>query len=401
MFMMPVESYDVAKLPADCRDLTTAEFRHAAADAIRKDFQPYGGKLEILIDQKNINVTWTPATESPTPLQLALQLLKARKFQEAIQVMRAMLEIEPGQPEVMLNLGMAYSDLGQLEQALAVLLRYTEMKPDNVDGWVALGVGFYRSGMKERAAQAFQQALKLDPKNAYAHRDFGVFLADAGQFQEAEEHFRTALKLAPGEVETLFGLAMCLRMQNQTKAAEDLFRQIIDIDPDSDIAELSRTASRGMAEDEFKRRGITGLRMDAVFYCLSALQHLKRLTPKQVQQFGLEIAMLGQQGLDVNDPAKTYTIKSMPAFRQNGSSRVIQTDAAINHGNSGGPLFLKKKDRYHWLGVNTSRYDDSTGLGFAIYTGDVFSSKYAWYEANKNGAAGALRELYHINASGK
>ncbi len=113
---------------------------------------------------------------------------------------------------------------------------------------------------------------------------------------------------------------------------------------------------------------------------------------------------VGDEVVAVGSPrglAGTVTFGKISAFRQNGSSRVIQTDAAINHGNSGGPLFLKKKDRYHWLGVNTSRYDDSTGLGFAIYTGDVFSSKYAWYEANKNGAAGALRELYHINASGK
>ncbi len=95
----------------------------------------------------------------------------------------------------------------------------------------------------------------------------------------------------------------------------------------------------------------------------------------------------------------TVTFGKISAFRRNGSATIIQTDAAINHGNSGGPLFLKKKDRYHWLGVNTYRVDDASGLGFAIYTGDVFSSKYAWYDAGPNGAAGALRELYKVDAT--
>jgi hypothetical protein len=67
-----------------------------------------------------------------------------------------------------------------------------------------------------------------------------------------------------------------------------------------------------MAEAEFKRRGVTGLRMDAVFYCVAALQHFEKLAQEQVQQIGFEIARLGQQGLDVNDPSKSYTIKSMP-----------------------------------------------------------------------------------------
>jgi hypothetical protein len=47
-------------------------------------------------------------------------------------------------------------------------------------------------------------------------------------------------------------------------------------------------------------------RMDAVMYCLDALEKFDGLTPEQVQAVTLEIAMLGRQGLDTNDPTPKY-----------------------------------------------------------------------------------------------
>jgi hypothetical protein len=53
-------------------------------------------------------------------------------------------------------------------------------------------------------------------------------------------------------------------------------------------------------------------RMDAVMYCLDALEKFDGLTPEQVQAVTLEIAMLGRQGLDTNDPTPKYRLRSLP-----------------------------------------------------------------------------------------
>ena len=53
-------------------------------------------------------------------------------------------------------------------------------------------------------------------------------------------------------------------------------------------------------------------RMDAVMYCLSALKTFETLTPAEVRNVEFEIAMLGTRGLDVNDPAPKYTLRSLP-----------------------------------------------------------------------------------------
>lgn len=36
------------------------------------------------------------------------------------------------------------------------------------------------------------------------------------------------------------------------------------------------------------------------------------MSESQIQKIGFEIAILGQSGLDINDPTKRYTINSMP-----------------------------------------------------------------------------------------
>ena len=52
--------------------------------------------------------------------------------------------------------------------------------------------------------------------------------------------------------------------------------------------------------------------MDAVMYCLGALEKYATMTPENVRQVGFEVAMLGMNGLDVNDPTPKYNLKSLP-----------------------------------------------------------------------------------------
>ena len=53
-------------------------------------------------------------------------------------------------------------------------------------------------------------------------------------------------------------------------------------------------------------------RPDAVMYCLSALQLFKDKLAAEIRKITFEIATLGMGGIDVNDPARKYSLRSLP-----------------------------------------------------------------------------------------
>lgn len=100
--------------------------------------------------------------------------------------------------------------------------------------------------------------------------------------------------------------------------------------------------------------------------------------------------------------AGTQTVGHISAFRPDGvfgsNCSVIQTDAAISHGNSGGPLMLNQGGRFYWIGVNTWVNERGNGLYFAIHAKEIERADFRKYPADKQGAVQALRELVHVDA---
>jgi len=103
---------------------------------------------------------------------------------------------------------------------------------------------------------------------------------------------------------------------------------------------------------------------------------------KQAIEQGDEVVAVGSP----QDLSGTQTFGRISAFRaeqvEGGSYRYIQTDAAINHGNSGGPLLLRRNDRYICIGINTGGIDGADNLGFAIEAAGVLKSdRFYWSDA--------------------
>lgn len=90
---------------------------------------------------------------------------------------------------------------------------------------------------------------------------------------------------------------------------------------------------------------------------------------------------------------RVSAIRHAPSSYGETDVAYIQTDAAINRGNSGGPLMVSSDGLGYFLaGINTMKHAGE-GLGFALDISEVTRSSLSpWFPADASGAVAALEE---------
>lgn len=89
-------------------------------------------------------------------------------------------------------------------------------------------------------------------------------------------------------------------------------------------------------------------------------QAVIRLGSAEAAQSGQEVVAIGSA---LGTLQNTVTRGIVSAVRQSGGAMLVQTDAAVNPGNSGGPLLDRKGQA---IGVTTMGYSGRQGLNFAV-----------------------------------
>ena len=107
-------------------------------------------------------------------------------------------------------------------------------------------------------------------------------------------------------------LGQALEHTGDTAEADAAYAKAIELAGFGDVAEVAERGRSRIASAIFRENGVDGERMDAVMYCLAALERFAEMPEADVQQVVSEIALLGQRGLNVNDPEKAYRLRSLP-----------------------------------------------------------------------------------------
>lgn len=290
-----------------------ASLREAISKRVRNAFTNLNGVVQSLtVSNAHVKVVWQPESHRSPYLDKIAKILSKGNYADGILLLELFLSNEPDNPDLLYNLGMAYSDQNQLKQAIALLSKLIEIEPEHVYGRVALGVAFLRNHEDDDAIRELQIAIEKEPQNLWAHRNLGAALIRQERYSEALEHLRLATEIDPNDQAAWFGYGQALMKAEKLDEADQAFLKTIDIDEFSNIAELARKERSKLAQDTFHSRTPGIERMDAVMYCLGALQKFTDMTPDEVQKIGFEIAMLGTRGLDVNDPTPKYTLHTLP-----------------------------------------------------------------------------------------
>lgn len=314
-FEIGYDEFDKELIVEEAREVGSEAFREAVTAFYEEEFTDLGGEVQTAFEDDRIKVTWLPHTPVDDLFDQAIQRLEAGDIEGGMPYLQALAAVEPNNTTAHYNLGMALSDMGQLERAQWHLLKVVRADPTNANALVALGVALYRSGDSQAARRRLQQALEAEPDNGYAHRNLAAVLTALDDTESGITHFRQAHRLLPNDQQSVFGLASALEQfgteENQAEA-DRLYTETIEMRPDTAIAEMAREARSRIAQKHMRGAAAGAPRMDAVMYCLGALEKFESMQPNEVQTIAAEIAMLGRQGFDVNSSEAKYSLQSMP-----------------------------------------------------------------------------------------
>lgn len=311
-FELPISDFNDSVLPPGCPKKGSDGYSAAVHSYLAQQFHGFEGDARIVVDEDRITVEWEPRSKGQSLLDAALAKLNVGDIEPAIAILELLLNKEPINIVILFNLGMAYSDQGNLDDAIRVLSRALEIDPDHVNARIALGVALARAGDFFAAHDHLQDAVDDHPSNSFAHRNLAAVLVQLGKSEEAIKHFRWAIDADPNDQQARLGLADVLRFKGDKEEADAQFRRVVEIDPTTQFADLARKTLSEIAVGSFRDKADGNLRQDVVYYCLAALKLFDGMDKDEIRKIAYEIAILGTQGLEINDSTQKYTLRSLP-----------------------------------------------------------------------------------------
>jgi tetratricopeptide (TPR) repeat protein len=86
---------------------------------------------------------------------------------------------------------------GKHEEAIELLKKVIERSPGFTAPYINIGVAYMRAGKLEPAEENFKTALGLFPNHPVASNEYGLLLRKAGRFKEAREIYEKAIESFP------------------------------------------------------------------------------------------------------------------------------------------------------------------------------------------------------------
>jgi len=166
----------------------------------------------------------------------ALALQHSWCTEEAEKKYQELLEWEPNQVDVLLNLGMLYYTTNRYQQALDLLAKSIQLEPAKAIQHYSIGLVLEKIGAIPQAIQAYQQAIALEPQSINAYNNLGNILLATGELEQAEAIYQKASAANPNHFGSYLNLGNVLMERHQLDEAAKAYEKALHLKPrDPDI----------------------------------------------------------------------------------------------------------------------------------------------------------------------
>jgi tetratricopeptide (TPR) repeat protein len=169
--------------------------------------------------------------EAEQRVERAQQLAESRRWSEALAELDAALAINPSNGAWLAHRGYVLDQLELFEDAIRAYRASAELEPGDVDVLMALGVDLARTGRGAEAIDALTDAARIDPdlEPAYCYRILAY--AEMSDHDRAEEMFYLAQQLREDCPHCFFHMGTSLAARGLYDRAIFCWGRTLDIDP--------------------------------------------------------------------------------------------------------------------------------------------------------------------------
>jgi len=195
-------------------------------------------------------------------LQRAIGLHQAGQVEAALPLYREFLREHPESVDGLANYGAALAHEGSFEEAIAQYEKALRIQPGNPQVQLNLALSFYKTGRYSEAKDRFTVLAPLLPPFSPQHRQVSFLLADCelrlGQYKAAAERLEPWEKRAPDDLTLAYLLGTALIRDHQTERGAMVLDRILRRGDSAEAQLLMGTAKLNSldftgARDEFEK----------------------------------------------------------------------------------------------------------------------------------------------------
>ena len=169
-------------------------------------------------------------------LALAARLLRAGRPADAITPLRDAARLEPFNPLVQHDLGLACLEVGRITDAITAFQLAIAGNPRYTDAYFRMGIAHEKLGNVGEAIVAYDRATQLLPSLTEAWFRAGALVYTLGHRDEAIGCFRRAAATGGKTSFGRLGQARALLTENRSQEAEQILRKTLALDPNNAMA---------------------------------------------------------------------------------------------------------------------------------------------------------------------
>jgi len=148
------------------------------------------------------------SSSARTGYERAIELLRSERIDEGIAVLQEVIESTPEATAPYVDLGLAFSQIGELQQAEEALTTAERLSPENPVVHNELGIVYRKTGRFDEARASYEKALAVYEDFHFARRNLAVlcdlYLAD---LECALENYRAYLASVDSDAEAEIWIA--------------------------------------------------------------------------------------------------------------------------------------------------------------------------------------------------